>query len=78
MVTSIYADTENLAHPVGWVTLGCLAVQRGDTNRDAVMTALRKQMASLFLLAMQADLGQVLILTCRRPLLLFRGNNYAL
>jgi hypothetical protein len=47
MVTSVYADTENLTLPVGWVALGCLAVQRGDTTRDAVFMALRKHLSSL-------------------------------
>jgi hypothetical protein len=47
MITSVYADTENLALPVGWVTMGCLAVQRGDTTRDLVFMALRKHLAGL-------------------------------
>lgn len=32
MVTSIYADTENLVLPIGWVVLASHAVQRGETN----------------------------------------------
>ena len=47
MVTSIYADTENVGLPVGWVAMGCLSVQRGETTRDLVFKALRKHLADL-------------------------------
>src|SRR5579872_2251273 len=30
MVTSVYADTENVALPIGWVALASLAVERGE------------------------------------------------
>jgi hypothetical protein len=42
MITSVYGETENQTLPVGWVAMGCLAVQRGDATRDAVFMALRK------------------------------------
>jgi len=47
MVTSIYANTENLALLIGWVALASCAVLRGDTDRSAVFTALRKRMTYL-------------------------------
>ena len=47
MVTSIYADTENIALPIGWVALAAMAVERGETNRNTVLVALRKQMTEL-------------------------------
>lgn len=47
MVTSVYSDEENLTLPVGWVAMGCLAVQRGETTRDIVMMTLRKHLATL-------------------------------
>jgi hypothetical protein len=47
MVTSVYADAENLALPIGWVVLASLAVERGETDRTTVFLALRKQMTEL-------------------------------
>jgi hypothetical protein len=45
MITSVYGETENQTLPVGWVAMGCLAVQRGDATRDSVFMALRKHLA---------------------------------
>ena len=42
MITSIYADTENVELPIGWVVMASYAVKRGDTTRDAVLMALRR------------------------------------
>jgi hypothetical protein len=47
MITSVYAETENLTLPVGWVVLGCLAVQRGEATRDLVFMTLRRHLSSL-------------------------------
>jgi hypothetical protein len=47
MVTSIYSEAENLTLPVGWVVMGCLAVQRGETTRDIVMMTLRRHLATV-------------------------------
>jgi hypothetical protein len=47
LVTSVYADTENVALPIGWVVLASLAVERGQVDRNTVLTALRKQMTDL-------------------------------
>ncbi len=47
MVTSVYSDIENLSLPIGWVVMGCFAVQRGDTTRDAVFMSLRKYLGTL-------------------------------
>jgi hypothetical protein len=47
MLTSIYADSENVALPIGWVVLASLAVERGEADRSTVLAALRKQMATL-------------------------------
>jgi len=47
MVTSVYADTENIALPIGWVVLASLAIERGETSRNTVLVALRKQMTKL-------------------------------
>lgn len=47
MVSSVYAETENLALPIGWVAMGSLAVQRGETTRDRVFLALRKYLADV-------------------------------
>ncbi len=46
-VTSIYQEPENLVLPIGWVVMGVFAVQRGDTTRDVVFMALRKQLAEV-------------------------------
>jgi hypothetical protein len=45
MVTSLYREAENVDLPIGWVVLGCLAVQRGETSRDAVLMALRRHLS---------------------------------
>lgn len=45
MLTSIYRDPENLELPIGWATMACFAVQRGETTRDAVLMALRKALS---------------------------------
>lgn len=47
MATSIYADSENIGLPIGWVALASLAVERGDTDRNTVLAALRKRMTDL-------------------------------
>jgi hypothetical protein len=47
MVSSVYAETENIALPIGWVAMGCLAVQRGETTRAAVFLALRKYLGDV-------------------------------
>jgi hypothetical protein len=46
MITSVYGETENQTLPVGWVAMGCLAVQRGDATRDAVFIVLRKHLTT--------------------------------
>jgi hypothetical protein len=45
MLTSVYGNPENLELPIGWATMACYAVQRGDTTRDAVFMALRKALS---------------------------------
>lgn len=47
MVTSIYGDSENIALPIGWVALASLAVERGGTDRNTALAALRKKMTEL-------------------------------
>ena len=47
MVSSVFADTENITLPIGWVAMGCLAVQRGETTRGAVSLALRRHLAEM-------------------------------
>jgi hypothetical protein len=47
MISSVYKDPENLSLPVGWVALGCLAVQRGESTKAIVFVALRKHLAHL-------------------------------
>jgi hypothetical protein len=46
MVTSVYEEPENLELPIGWVTMACFAVQRGETTRVAVFMALRKHLSN--------------------------------
>src|SRR5262249_24607964 len=46
MITSIYSDMENIQLPIGWVALACLAIERGDTDKASVLTALRKQLST--------------------------------
>jgi len=45
MLTSVYRDQENLELPIGWATMACFAIQRGETTRDAVFMALRKALS---------------------------------
>jgi hypothetical protein len=47
MIDLSYAEPENLTLPVCWVVMASMAIQRGDTTRDVVLTALRKFMASI-------------------------------
>ncbi len=47
MITAVYGETENQTLPVGWVAMGCLAVQRGDATRDAVFLVLRKHLTTV-------------------------------
>lgn len=46
MITSVYANTENINLPITWVAMGCLAVVRGETTRDLVFPALRNYLTS--------------------------------
>src|SRR5260370_5725930 len=47
MIDLAYAEPENLTLPVGWVVMASMAIQRGDTTRDVVLSALRRFMASV-------------------------------
>ena len=47
MIDLAYAEPENLTLPVGWVVMANMAVQRGDTTRDAALLALRKFLGGL-------------------------------
>jgi hypothetical protein len=49
MLSSIYSDSENIVLPIGWVALASLATERGETDRSAVLAAVRKQMTELLL-----------------------------
>ncbi len=46
-VSDAYEAAENQPLPIGWVLLGALAVQRGDTTRDLVFMALRKHLTQM-------------------------------
>jgi len=69
MVTSVYSGAENLTLPVGWVVMGCLAVQRGDTTTEVVMMALRKHLAALMSMkdAVSSDVDPVQLIIDLRP-----------
>jgi hypothetical protein len=47
MIDSVYGQPENLSVPIGWIAVACLAVQRGEWKRDAIMTELRAHLERL-------------------------------
>jgi hypothetical protein len=49
LVDSAYTDSQNLTLPVGWVLMGSLAVQRGETTPDVLLPALRRHLADVSL-----------------------------
>jgi hypothetical protein len=49
LVDSAYTDSQNLTLPIGWVMMGGLAVQRGETTLDVVLSALRRHLADVTL-----------------------------
>jgi hypothetical protein len=54
IVDAAYDEPENLSLPIGWVAMGCLAVQRGETSRELVLGALRKHLANIMLSPQQS------------------------
>jgi hypothetical protein len=47
MLDVAYANEENLNLPIGWVLMGSLAVQRGETTTALVMQRLRRHLADI-------------------------------
>ena len=47
MLDLAYANDENLNLPIGWVLMGSLAVQRGETTTEVVMQRLRRHLADV-------------------------------
>jgi len=45
MVSAAYSDPENLNLPIGWVLLADFSIEKGEANKEAVFTALRKYLA---------------------------------
>ncbi|HTR39583.1 MAG TPA: hypothetical protein VMH80_27105 [Bryobacteraceae bacterium] len=47
MITSVYRDNENLDLPIGWVTLACFAIWRGETTRETAFPVLRRYLQTV-------------------------------
>jgi hypothetical protein len=47
MVSAAYSDRTNVNLPIAWVTMACLAIQKGETTKELVFPALRSHMTAM-------------------------------